>query len=212
MLKDAQFKLYLSIFLIWLFSISGIIGIQNPNYTDWFLSATPLNLLISFSILLVNIKSFKPVYSLALFIPFALGFITEALGVNFGLIFGSYAYGENLGFKVYGVPVMICFNWALLTAITADLSKYFTSNSILSALIGAALMTGLDVIIEVSAPRFDFWEFEGGIVPLQNYIGWLVIAFFAHLGYQYFRVESNPKISWHLFVSILIFFSAFLFL
>ena len=36
---------------------------------------------------------------LALLIPFLLGFITEAFGVNYGLIFGDYSYGENLGFK-----------------------------------------------------------------------------------------------------------------
>ncbi|MBK9459893.1 MAG: hypothetical protein IPN94_10790 [Sphingobacteriales bacterium] len=32
---------------------------------------------------------------LAFFIPFTLGFVSEALGVNYGLIFGSYTYGHN---------------------------------------------------------------------------------------------------------------------
>jgi putative membrane protein len=208
---DAKFKLYLSIFLIWLFSISGMIGIQNEDYTDWFLSATPLNLLLSFTILVLNLKAFKWRYVVAFSIPFFLGFITEGLGVNYGLIFGNYAYGANLGYKIWGVPVMICFNWALLTAISADIASFFTRSIWKGAAIGAALMTGLDVIIEVSAPRFDFWEFEGGIVPLQNYIGWLSIAFLAHLGYQYFRVKTNKKVSVHLFISMLIFFTVFLF-
>lgn len=208
---DPKFKLYFSIFLIWLFSISGIIGIQSEGYTDWFLSATPLNLLLSFLILIINLKSFKKSYIIGFLIPFALGFITEALGVNYGLIFGSYEYGSNLGYKVWGVPVMICFNWALLTAITADIASFVSRSVWVRAFIGAALMTGLDVIIEVSAPRFDFWEFEGGVVPIQNYLGWLSIAFLAHLGYQYYKVESNQKISLHLFISMLIFFSVFLF-
>lgn len=207
---DAKFKFHLSVFLIWLFSISGIIGIQNPEYTDWFLSATPLNLLLSFLILVLNIKTFKVNYVVALSIPFFLGFITEGLGVNYGLIFGEYAYGSNLGYKVWGVPIMICFNWALLTAITADISRQLNSTLWISALIGAVLMTGLDVVIEVSAPRFDFWEFEDGVVPVQNYIGWLATAFIAHLGYQYFRVASDTRISWHLFISMLIFFMVFL--
>lgn len=208
---DKKFKFHFSIFLIWLFSISGIFGILSPEHKDWFLSMTPLNLLLTFVILIINIEEFKPKIIVALSIPFFLGFITEALGVNYGLIFGSYAYGENLGYKVFGVPVMICVNWALLTATTADVSRYFSKNIWVSAFIGGALMTVLDLILEVSAPRFDFWEFDGGVVPLQNYIGWLVTAFVAHLGYQHFRIKTNPSISWHILISITLFFAVFLF-
>ena len=210
---DKKFILYLSIFLLWLFNISGIIGILNPDYTDWFLSLTPVNLLLTFVILVVNInEKFRFHITIAFLIPFLLGFITEALGVNFGLIFGTYAYGENLGFKLIGVPLMICLNWAVLTAITNDIAKYISKNIWLTACIGALLMTGLDVIIEVSAPRFDFWEFKNGIVPLQNYFGWFVTAFVAHLGYQYFEVKTNRLISWHILMTMFIFFSVFLFL
>ena len=208
---DNKFKFHFSIFLIWLFTVSGIFGIVSPENTDWFLSLTPVNLLLTFAILLVNIKKLNDKVFLALSIPFFLGFITEGLGVNYGLIFGTYAYGENLGYKVFGVPLMICINWALLTAVTADVAKYFSKNIIITALIGSALMTGLDFIIEVSAPRFDFWEFENGVVPLQNYIGWFVTAFIAHLSYQYFKIKTNTKISWHILLSITVFFAAFLF-
>ena len=33
--------------------------------------------------------------------------ISEILGVNYGLIFGDYIYLDNLGYKVFGVPVII---------------------------------------------------------------------------------------------------------
>lgn len=209
---DKKFILYLSVFLLWLFNISGIIGILNPAYSDWFLSLTPVNLLLTFIILVVNIKEkFRFNLIIAFAIPFLLGFITEALGVNLGWIFGTYAYGENLGFKLIGVPLMICINWAVLTAITADIAKYISKNIWISAFIGATLMTLLDIVIEVSAPRFDFWEFENLIVPLQNYFGWLGTAFVAHLGYQYFKVKTNRLISLHIFITMVIFFSVFLF-
>jgi bisanhydrobacterioruberin hydratase len=204
-----KYKLWLSIFLIWLFTISGIIGISSPN-AEWFLSLTPLNLLLTFAIMFVNIEQINLKVFAALSIPFFLGFITEALGVNYGLVYGSYQYGDNLGFKVVGVPLLICINWSVLTAITADIAKHFFKNIWMSAFAGAALMTGLDVIIEVSAPRFDYWEFENGIVPLQNYLGWLGTAFLAHLAYQKFNIKTNQILSWHIYVSILVFFSAFL--
>jgi putative membrane protein len=208
---DSKFKFHFSVFLLWLFTVSGILGILSDVYSAWFLSLTPVNLLLTSIILLTHIDKLNYKVFVALSIPFLLGFITEGLGVNYGLIFGTYAYGENLGYKVFGVPLMICVNWALLTAVTADVAKYFSKNISITAFFGAALMTGLDIIIEVSAPRFDFWEFEGGAVPLQNYVGWFVTAFVAHLGYQYFKIKTNTKISWHILLSITVFFTAFLF-
>lgn len=199
-----------SIFLIWLVNVSGVFGILSEDYSDWFLEATPLNLILSFSILLVNLKAYHKTYIIAFLIPIIIGFIAEALGVNFGLIFGNYAYGNNLGPKLLGVPLTICLNWALLTAITADIAKLMSKSIVITSLIGAVLMTLLDMLIEVSAPRFDYWEFEGGIVPVQNYIGWLITAFIAQLGFQYFKVKTNKTISWHLWISIVLFFTIFL--
>ena len=211
MIQNKKFKIQFSIFIIWLFAISGIIGVSS-SAQDWFLSLTPLNLLLSLAMVLLHIKKYDYKVIIGLAIPFILGFIAEGLGVNFGLIFGTYNYGENLGYKVFGVPLMICVNWTLLTAITADVAKYFSKNIIMSALIGSVFMTGLDLILEVSAPRFDFWEFENGEIPIQNYLGWLVTAFISHLGYQAFKVRTNKVISWHVLLSIIVFFTMFLFI
>ena len=51
--SDFLTKQNISIGLIWLFHLSGIIGII---YTDesWFIKATPLNLLISFILLIIK--------------------------------------------------------------------------------------------------------------------------------------------------------------
>ena len=211
MVIDRKFVRYFSIFLIWLFSISGMTGFLSPEYSEWFIGMTPFNLLLTFIILIGNIETYEKKIIFAIAIPFFLGFITEALGVNYGLIFGNYAYGENLGYKVFGVPIMICFNWALLTMATADVSKLVSKNLVVTAFVGAALMTGLDVIMEVSAPRFDYWEFENGDVPLQNYVGWFITAFVAHLGYQSFKIKTNKVISLNVLISITVFFTVFLF-
>jgi len=210
MIWVSKYKIAISIGLLWLFTISGILGILS-QYQNWFLSLTPLNLLLTALIVLLNIENWSLKTLLAFFIPFTLGFVSEVLGVNYGLIFGSYTYGNNLGYKVLGVPLLICMNWAILTFITADIAKYFTRNIWLSALTGAVLMTILDLIIEVSAPRFDFWEFEGRVVPVQNYMGWLVIAFLSHLACQRLNVLSDKIISWQAFISIVVFFTVFLF-
>ncbi|WP_299244879.1 carotenoid biosynthesis protein [uncultured Aquimarina sp.] len=206
---SAERRLVISIILIWLFNISGIIGIL-IGYDDWFLPLTPLNLLLYLVLIIWNSK-FSKFLILGLLIPFSIGMITEYLGVNHGLIFGNYQYGENLGFKILGVPWIIGVNWALLVYCTSAISKKIHHNLVFSSFIGAVLMVALDVIIEVSAPRFDFWEFKNGIVPLQNYVGWLVTAFIAHLLFQKVCKILHYGISIHTFVAIFIFFTTFLF-
>lgn len=178
---------------------------------EWFLQSTSLILYVYFALILINLKSTNQYVIYAFLIPFILGFISEFLGVNRGFIFGNYSYGENLGFKIMGVPLSICFNWVVLTVITHDFAKRFLKSKIAISITGALLMVLLDFFIEVSAPRFDFWEFENGIVPIQNYVGWFFVGFLAQIGYSYFEIDTDKKISLHLLFAITIFFSIFLF-
>ncbi len=201
-------KLTISIFIIWLFTIAGIIGILSV-YEDWFLSFTWLNLLVYLWLIIWN-NSLNRRLILALLIPFGIGMLTEYLGVNYGLIFGNYEYGDNLGFKMYGVPLMIGVNWAILTYCTAAMARAIHKSIIISSLLGAISMVFLDVIMEVSAPRFDFWEFDEGVVPLQNYVGWFFTAFLVHLLLQKVIKVFRFRISLHIFIAILVFFTTFL--
>lgn len=206
----AKYKVYLSIFIIWLFNVSGIIGILSSK-SEWFLGLTPLNLMLYFIIILWNLKKIDIRFLYAFSIPFIIGFLVEFLGVNYSLFFGTYEYGENLGAKIGGVPIMICINWGVLTVITSDISKIISKNTVIRFVLGGFMMMILDVVIEISAPRFDFWEFENGVVPLKNYIAWFVIASIAHFFYNLFKIESDKKISIQILIAITIFFSTFLF-
>ncbi|WP_397446049.1 carotenoid biosynthesis protein [Polaribacter sp. R77954] len=206
----SKYKAYITLFIIWLFNISGILGILS-THQDWFLSLTPLNLLVYFFAILWNLDRINSQFFIGFSIPFFIGFITEFLGVNYGWFFGDYSYGENLGIKIGGVPIMICVNWGVLTVITADVSEKITKNKVLRFLLGGLFMMLLDLIIEVVAPRFDFWEFENGIVPLKNYVAWFVIAALAHLFYNRFHIKTDQKVSLHIFMAIILFFSTFLF-
>ena len=205
----AKNKIVISVFIIWIFNISGILGILSL-YSDWFLRLTPINLLMYVILIIWNIEKISNKFLIAFSIPFFIGFLTEYLGVNYGLIFGSYSYGDNLGLKIGGVPLIICVNWAVLTIITADLSKFIHKNTIIQSLLGGFIMMLLDIMIEVSAPRFDFWEFENNIIPLKNYIGWFIIGSIAHYLYHQIRIKTSLKVSIHIFVAIIIFFFTFL--
>lgn len=201
-------KVTISAFIIWLFHVSAIIGIH-LGHGDWFLPLTPLNLGICFLLILWNIDNLNGKDLLILGIPFVLGMFVELLGVNYGLIFGQYTYGENLGWKVAGVPWMIGINWVILTYATAAIAQRAVSNTWIRVLVATFLMLGLDILLEEMAPVFDFWEFEGGNAPFQNYVGWFFTAFVAQYLFQrWFNKECFP-LAVHIFVVFVIFFGVF---
>lgn len=102
----------IAIGIIWLFHLCGILGILYGD-SQWFVGATPLNLSLCFVLLMLTSRHAPKVYLVAL-IAFIVGMVAEGLGVNYGLIFGHYQYGEALGWKIEGVPFLIGVNWAIL--------------------------------------------------------------------------------------------------
>ena len=198
----------IAIGILWLFHLSGIIGIS-LGFQDWFASRTALNLLIMFLVLIF----FFPIDSIKkciLFLVFGvLGILAEYLGVTFGLFFGEYAYGENFGPKIFEVPVLIGVNWAMLTFICGAVANKLADHIFLKSLLGTFMMLLLDLFMEKVAPIFDFWEFSGGYAPIDNYIAWGVISFIFHFIFHLFKIKGNFLISLHLYLVQLVFFVYF---
>jgi len=140
---------------------------------------------------------------------FLVGFLAEYLGVNYGLLFGEYMYGENLGFKIKGVSLLIGINWAMLVLITGAIANVFKIPIFFKIIIGAGLMVLLDFPLEVVAPIFDYWTFSDNVAPTQNYVAWFVIAAFLHSLFQFFKIKGNVPFSVHLYICQLLFFSYF---
>ena len=118
---------------------------------------------------------------LCIVLIFWTGIFVEFLGVNYGLLFGEYSYGSNLGPKVFGVPFLIGMNWVILTTISGSISNFiFKEKKILSIILGSILMLVIDFFIEPVAPTLDFWEFKNSIVPISNYTGFFMTVIFTH--------------------------------
>jgi len=196
-----SFHKYSPLFISLLFHVTGLLGILFTPYKDWFVNNTPVVLLTMF-LLLTNsqIKSFKA-YILFSFIAFMTGMVTEIIGVNTGLLFGNYAYGEVLGPKIYGVPFLIGLNWfvivycagALLTQGVELLKNKLQikingfASSILVIIGGAAITTCFDFILEPVAVKLHFWSWENGQIPLLNYLCWFIISAFLLGVKMYFK-------------------------
>lgn len=140
---------------------------------------TPVNLVISLTFSLC----FHPNWSLKFvfwcLLTMCVGFGIEVIGVSTGQIFGHYQYGETLGFKYQNTPLSISVNW-LLTAYSAaalvSLATKETTSWVLKSVLAAALMVSLDSFIEPIAHKLDFWSWQNGVIPFQNYIGWFLTA------------------------------------
>ncbi len=125
------------------------------------------------------------------------GFFIEVIGVNTGQIFGNYTYGSALGVKLWATPLLIGVNWLMLVYCTgAFLQKFNFKNRVLFSALGAAILLGIDFLIEPVAIRFDYWSWFEGIIPVQNYLGWYIFSFLLFLFYSglNFRKENNAAI------------------
>ena len=209
---NLDFNKKVSIIIIWLFHLSGLLGLLYID-KNLFASLTPLNLFISTTLLFVNQTNATRMKFFIVFTIFFVGMIAEILGVQYGLIFGNYEYGNNLGLKLLGVPILIGFNWVVLTIICGSISsKIFKKSKILSIIFGITLMLLIDITLEPIAPVLDYWEFSGSKAPLQNYIGWGITSIITQTLYQYFYKTKEFIFSINLFIAQFLFFLGFNFL
>ncbi len=205
----SDMKTKISLFVLWLVTISGIIGIWLGD-SAWFLSKTPFNLLLSLVLILWNFPIKNGWRSLTIWsFVYLLGMGVELLGVNTGLLFGDYHYGENLGIKIGGVPLLIGVNWVVLTFITGSICKRFIHNKWLVLICGALLMVALDYFIEENAPRFDFWYWHIGFAPFRNFVDWFIVSIIMQaIMFNELHTENHP-LPIHHFASQIVFFAFF---
>jgi uncharacterized membrane protein len=197
-----------SIFIIWLFQLSAMIGIS-IGHQDWFISKTPLNLIILAVLLIINFPIDNRKKMILAFAFFVSSLLIEWIGVHYGFLFGAYTYGKNLGLKIDGVPLLIGINWAILIFSSAAIADKLIKQRFLKIIFGALLMIFLDFFIEVSAPVFDFWTWELGAAPLRNFVGWFIISAVLHFIYHQSKIKGNFTFSCHLYAAQLIFFGYF---
>ena len=175
---------------------------------DFFAGFTYVNLLLMSIILFLNLKLESNYHILSILSIFLIGMITESLGVNYGLIFGNYEYGNNLGFKLFGVPYLIGVNWIILTAISANIASFLTKNRsvVLTIITGTILMLAMDFVMEPIAPKLDMWRFKNLIVPPSNYVGWLFVGLFTQTLYNLYFREKEIIVSTNLYLAFFLFF------
>ncbi len=193
--------------IIFVFYLVGIIGMSVPGLKPYFQALTPFHLILSLGILLLFHTDWNRSFLFFSSMAFLIGFGSEVLGVHTGFPFGNYEYGSVLGVKLFEVPIMIGVNWLLLVYLTGNLLEKKVKNDFLAAGMGAGLMVAIDFLIEPVAIELEFWSWEGGEIPLSNYVGWFAVAYLIHLIYRKAMFQKKNLISGFLMLSLIIFFA-----
>lgn len=192
-------------FILIFYSI-GVLGFLIPWTHNFFITITPYALLMSTYLLMIYHENHSRKVILIFSLIAILGFFIELIGVNTGIIFGQYSYGNALGFKIFNTPLLIAFNWVFLTYTAFAISTRISKSGMLQLLIAPSLMLSYDIILEQLAPKMDMWSWQYADVPLQNYLAWWVIGFLFVGLIKLFKIETKNPVAFLLFMSQLLFF------
>lgn len=169
-----------------------IIGLGIFLYPDRPLGLSGFNMILCAAMVFITSEDYRREWMGLMGICIG-GFVVEAIGVNTGLLFGVYEYGNELGWKVLGVPVVLGFNWYCVVALGGHLVRVLAWQWSLGlkAVLAGAVATALDFMIEPVAMYYDFWDWEGNIIPIFNYVCWWGFASIFATGYLYLVPGNN---------------------
>ncbi|MBN1696227.1 MAG: carotenoid biosynthesis protein [Spirochaetales bacterium] len=185
-----------------------------PFTRPFALFVTPFFLLIAGLFVLFSV-SFPPDRYLFVWyaVVFLLTFFIEVIGVNTGLVFGSYAYGPVLGPAIFGVPPLIGLNWTIIILGTTIFFAHKINNIFLSALLTASACLVFDIILEPVAMHFNYWRWAGGTIPFQNYLAWFLISLCASISLLAGKKKyGNFLPAFYVFIQAAFFFSLLVFI
>ena len=194
-----------SVLLVILYGV-GLVGLVHPDTRDLFKELTSFNLVASLMLVLAFQKKWTKKFVYYLLGVFLAGYLVELLGISSGFPFGEYEYGPTLGVQLWDVPLLIGFNWVILVYCTGAITRKIPVVKFGKAFIGATLMVLMDMVIEPMAVKYDFWSWDGGEIPIQNYIAWFVISFVMLLIFHLNRFRKSNLVAPVLYVTMFLFF------
>jgi putative membrane protein len=181
--------------IIVIFYSVGIAGLSLEFSREIFRLLVPFTLLGSVILMLLMDESNSGKLWYILAVIYIASFFIEMAGVNTGIVFGTYEYGRTLGFKVVGTPLMIGINWIILVYAIWQWVGKARMNGLVKILLASTAMVVYDFVLEPIAMILDMWDWEGGQIPVQNYIAWFVISFIFFSIFQVMGIKVRNKIS-----------------
>ena len=200
------------LFFILFYSV-GVAGLGASLTQRIFIDLIPFALSISFvAVLLFHESGYNANFRFALFAIFLVSYFVEVAGVNTHLVFGNYSYGNGLGFKVFGTPLMIGVNWVMLVYCSASIFERMKLPVSVQIILASVLMVVYDIVLEHVAYFLDLWSWKENKIPLQNYMVWFVLALIFQTLIKWQKVKTVNPLAPAIFICQLLFFVAILFI
>lgn len=203
-MKDNLFKA--SVFFIFLMYAVGIFAFHFSQHAQLFLSLTPLCLCLTTLFLILFQQEKNTNFYVFCIVCFSFGFLIEAIGVNTGIPFGNYQYGNHLGFKIYSTPLVIGVNWLLLALTIGSFTTFLIDHKIMRILLASSIMVLVDFLIEPIAIYFNWWNWQNGIPDIYNYLGWFGASAIVFFIYYTLKFDKRNKIATEVLFILLLFF------
>jgi bisanhydrobacterioruberin hydratase len=194
--KDRNYFLHIGVLAI--LHLVGVLGFLSP-WRTLFLHLTPFHLLLVFGYIFIFQTHRDSTFISFMIFVMITSYLIELVGVQTGLIFGSYTYGEALGFKVGGTPLLIGMLWFLLVYSIGSQLRTWMISPAMKAITGATMMLFIDMFIEPVAIDLGFWSWENDTIPIQNFVAWYFISFIYFLIFFKYHFAPNriaPIIYW----------------
>ncbi len=203
--SDGRQNLVILLFVI--FYSVGVAGFIYPPTSALFAGLTPVILIMSFIAVIIYHEGRTTLKHLVVLSGiFLASFVAEAIGVNTGIIFGSYEYGDSLGLKIFDTPILIGLNWVFLVYSSSSIIHRTKLGGIILILSASLIMVLYDLILEQVAGNMGMWTWTEGYIPLKNYLTWFVLAFLFHWVLKYFVVPTSNKVAPAIFTIQFVFF------
>ncbi|AFH48105.1 Hypothetical protein IALB_0393 [Ignavibacterium album JCM 16511] len=192
---------------IYLIYTVGIVGHLTEPLVKYMKLLTPLTLLLTGGVVLFSsMANAKNNFLMWIILTYVITFSLEVIGVKTGLVFGSYWYGDTLGYKVLDVPLIIGFNWTMVILGAILLSEKLFDNKFLVVISASIMATLFDFFMEPTAIKLGYWKWSEISVPVQNYFAWFVISLMFTLLYFRMSIKLNSDLPIKFFVTQFIFF------
>ncbi len=184
----------------------GIVGMALPWTREIFIRLVPLTFVVCLVILAMSDHTRNKKLYWVSGVIFITGWVVEAIGVNTGVLFGEYGYSLTMGPAIFGTPLVMGLSWMIMLYLTVTVVQDVTMHPFYKPLLAAVLMVVFDFLLEPAAIWMKMWFWEGGKVPMMNYITWFLVSFLLASLFSILKIRVRNRLALNLYLAQMVFF------